>query len=93
MAVAAPAGRATATAISGAQALTAAQAAQLSKNASRQVIVIMKSQPAAARVGTSAQRARTAGILASQAPIVAELRAVHAAGDELVALPYRYTIK
>jgi hypothetical protein len=80
VAVAAPAGRAATAAVSGTQALTAAQAAQLSKNASRHVIVIMKSQPVAARVGTSAQRARTSGILSSQAPLMTELHAVHAAG-------------
>jgi subtilisin family serine protease len=80
VAAASPAGRAGTAAVSGTQALTAAQAALLSKNANRHVIVIMKSQPAAARVGTSAQRARTSGILASQAPLVTELHAVHAAG-------------
>ena len=79
-ALAAPAGTATAAATAGVQALTAAQAAQLSKNVDEHVIVIMKSQPAAAHVGTSAQRARTAGILASQAPLMAELHAVHATG-------------
>jgi Subtilase family/Peptidase inhibitor I9 len=78
IAVASPAGHASAAATGGVQALTAAQAAQLSKNADQHVIVIMKSQPAAARVGTSAQRARTAGVLASQAPLMAELHAVHA---------------
>ena len=80
IAVAAPAGHASAAAISGLQALSAAQAAQLSENADQHVIVIMKSQPAAARVGTSAQRARTARILASQASLMAELNAVHATG-------------
>lgn len=80
VAVAAPAGRAGTAAISGTQPLTAVQAAVLSKNANRHVIVIMKSQPTAAHVGTSAQRARTSGILASQAPLMTELHAVHAAG-------------
>jgi uncharacterized lipoprotein YajG len=75
-----PAGHTSAAAVGGMQALTAAQAAQLSKNADQHVVVIMKSQPAAARVGTSAQRARTAGILASQASLMAELHAVHATG-------------
>jgi len=60
------------------QPMTAALAARLSKNASQHVIVIMKSQLAAARVGSSAQSARSAVIASDQAPVMSELRAVHA---------------
>ncbi|MGO8958158.1 MAG: S8 family peptidase [Streptosporangiaceae bacterium] len=58
--------------------MTAALAAQLSKNVNQHVIVIMKSQVAAARVGSRAQSARSSVISRKQAPVLRELRAVHA---------------
>jgi hypothetical protein len=58
--------------------MTAALAAQLAKNATDHVIVIMKSQPKVAREGTNASTARSATIAALQAPMMAELRQVHA---------------
>jgi hypothetical protein len=58
--------------------MTAALAAQLSKNVNRPVIVILKSQVAAARVGTSAAALRAHVIASYQAPLMSELREVHA---------------
>ena len=58
--------------------MTAALAAQLSKNVNRPVIVIMKSQVASARVGSRAQALRSNVIAAYQAPLMSELREVHA---------------
>ena len=58
--------------------LTAALAAKLSRNASQHVIVIMKSQVPAARAGSHAQAVRSAVIATAQAPLMTELRAVHA---------------
>jgi hypothetical protein len=60
------------------QPMTAALAAQLSKNVNQHVIVIMKSQLPAARVGSSAQTARSAVISSDQAPVMSELGKVHA---------------
>lgn len=60
------------------QPMTASLAAQLSKNVTQHVIVIMKSQPAAARMGTSAAAARARSIAGKQAPLMSELREVHA---------------
>ena len=58
--------------------MTSALAAQLSQNVNQHVIVIMKSQLPAAHVGSSAQTARSAVISSDQAPVMSELRAVHA---------------
>ena len=58
--------------------MTAALAAQLSRHATQHVIVIMKGQPAAARAGTSASSRRSAAIASTQAPLMTELRQVHA---------------
>ena len=58
--------------------MTAALAAELSHNVSQHVIVILKSQLAQARVGTSAAVLRSNLIAAYQAPLMAELHAVHA---------------
>jgi hypothetical protein len=60
------------------QPMTAALAARLSKNASQHVIVIMASQPAAAPVGTHASVMRAAAVTSAQAPVMRELRQVHA---------------
>ena len=58
--------------------LTTAQAAQLSRNVTRSVIVIMKSQPGQARAGSRAAAVRAAAVSRSQAPLLTELSAVHA---------------
>ena len=58
--------------------MTAALAAQLSKNVNRHVIVIMRSQLAAAHVGSRAAATRSDAIAAYQAPLMSELREVHA---------------
>ncbi len=60
------------------QPMTAALAAQLSKNVNQHVIVIMKSQLASARVGSHAATMRSDAIAAKQAPLMTELRQVHA---------------
>jgi hypothetical protein len=60
------------------QPMTAALAAQLSQSVNRHVIVIMKSQLAAAPVGSRAATARSSMIASAQAPLMSELRQVHA---------------
>jgi hypothetical protein len=60
------------------QPLTPALAAQLSKNVSKPVVVIMKHQFAAAREGSNAAVARAGAVAGAQAPLVRELRQVHA---------------
>jgi Subtilase family len=67
--------------------LTAALAAQLSKNVSQHVIVIMKTQPAAAPVGSAAATARAGLIASDQKPLMTELsqvRATHVKAYSLV---------
>ncbi|HUC56904.1 MAG TPA: hypothetical protein VMA95_05845 [Streptosporangiaceae bacterium] len=58
--------------------MTSALAAQLSKNVSQHVIVVMKTQFAAAHEGTRAATTRSAMARAAQAPLIAELHEVHA---------------
>lgn len=58
--------------------MTAAMAAQLSKNVNRPVIVILRSQLAQKRVGSKAAALRAHAIGLSQAPLISELREVHA---------------
>jgi len=58
--------------------MTSALAAQLSKNVNQPVIVIMKSQPAAAPVGSHAATVRAGVVASQQAPLMSELREVHA---------------
>jgi len=58
--------------------MTSALAAQLSKNVNRHVIVILKHQLVAAHVGSRAAVLRSKEIAAFQAPLMKELREVHA---------------
>jgi Subtilase family len=60
------------------QPMTPGLAAQLSQNVSQHVIVIMKSQPAAAAVGSHAATVRSAMVASDQAPLMTEMRQVHA---------------
>ena len=58
--------------------LTPSLARRLSQNVNQHVIVILKSQPAAAHVGSSAAARRANAVLGAQAPLMRELRAVRA---------------
>jgi hypothetical protein len=58
--------------------MTPALAAQLSQNVNQHVIVIMKSQLAAAPVGSRAATVRASNTTRAQAPFMSELREVHA---------------
>lgn len=58
--------------------LTHAMAVKLSKNVSQHVIVIMKQQFAEAHVGSRAARTRANRVATAQAPVMSELRTVHA---------------
>ena len=58
--------------------LTPSLARRLSQNVNQHVIVILKSQPAAAHVGSTAATSRAHAIVGVQAPLMRELRAVHA---------------
>jgi hypothetical protein len=60
------------------ESVTPALAAQLSRDVSQHVIVIMKAQPTAVRAGSRAATARAAKIADEQAPLLSELREVHA---------------
>src|SRR5580692_1918502 len=79
LATGSPAAASTQAASMAQQPLTPALAAQLSKNASQHVVVIMKRQFAAAHVGSNAALARSSTVASAQAPVVRELRQVHAA--------------
>ncbi len=59
--------------------LSDADAARLSQNADQHVIVILKSQHAPAPAGSGAAAGRLDTIAAEQAPLMNELRQVHAA--------------
>lgn len=59
--------------------LSAAAAAKLSTNVDQHVIVMMRTQPAAAPAASAAATARAQTVSALQAPLMAELRQVHAA--------------
>jgi hypothetical protein len=58
--------------------LTKAEAAKLSVDVDRPVIVFMKTQPALAPLRSAAMTRRFAAIAASQAPLLSELRETHA---------------
>ncbi len=60
------------------QKLTASRAAQLSRHVNQRVIVVMKSQIQPALVGSRSAALRVAEIKAEQAPMMRELRQVHA---------------
>jgi Subtilase family len=58
--------------------LSAREIAALSVNVSDPVIVLLRDQPAMARPGSRGSAVRSAAIAAAQAPLLAELRLVHA---------------
>jgi hypothetical protein len=58
--------------------MTPALAAALSQNVNQHVLIIMKSQPAQDRVGSSAATTRAGAIHSAQRPFMTELAAVHA---------------
>jgi len=58
--------------------MTPALAAQLSQNVNQSVIVVMKSQPGQAPVGSRAASTRAAVISSAQTPMMTELTTVHA---------------
>jgi hypothetical protein len=60
------------------QPLTRAEAAKLSVNVDKSVIVFMKDQPALAPLRSAAMNRRFTAIAASQAPLLSELRETHA---------------
>jgi Subtilase family len=62
----------------GQQPLSAAAAAQLSRNVSQRVIVFLKDQPAMAPVRSAAMSSRSAAIASSQRSMMSELTQVHA---------------
>jgi hypothetical protein len=74
----APAEASTRSASAATRPLTAAVAAQLSKNVSQHVIVIMRQQFAAAKVGSHAATMRSGAIANAQASVMSELKQVHA---------------
>jgi hypothetical protein len=74
----APAAASTVSASAAQAPLTAPMAAQLSKNASQHVIVMMKQQFAAAKVGTHAAAMRSGAVANAQAAVMGELNQVHA---------------
>jgi Subtilase family/Peptidase inhibitor I9 len=59
-------------------AMTPTLAAQLSKNVTQHVIVLLKSQRSQAHVGSKAAASRAAAVKSSQSPLMTELRDVHA---------------
>jgi hypothetical protein len=58
--------------------MSAREIARLSANANDRVIVLLRDQPAMARPGSRNSAARSAAIAAAQAPLLRELRLVHA---------------
>ncbi|HEY2550879.1 MAG TPA: S8 family serine peptidase [Streptosporangiaceae bacterium] len=62
----------------GQQPLSAAAAAQLSRNVTQRVIVFLKNEPGMASARSAAMSARSAAIATSQRPLMSELSQVHA---------------
>jgi len=76
--IAATAGGAGATSSPAFGSLTPMLAARLAENADKPVIVVLKSQPGQAAVGTTAESVRSSAVATNQAPLMNELSAVHA---------------